>query len=134
MESILEGGQSMSPVESYIVATVFVAAAGFSCGYGIRTLEMSNAKELGKQTPTILGLLGFVTVPALFIYGIRWGLLIDGPRFIWVPPLVAWLLTLAYGRRMAYQERSVLLPWRLPVVGAAIVTVGYHLLQDQLSK
>ncbi len=124
----------MSPVESYLVATVFIAAAGFSCGYAVRTLEMSNAEELGKESPMILSLLGLVTIPALFIYGIRWGLLIDGPRFIWVPALVAWLLTLSYGRNWAYQDRSVLRPWRLPLAGAAIVAASYHMLHEQLSK
>lgn len=124
----------MSPVESYIVASAFIAAAGFSCGYAIRTLEMSNAKELGKQPAMIMSLLGLATIPALFVYGIRWGLLVDGPHFIWVPALFAWLLALSYGRRWADQDRSTLQPWRLPVVGTVVVVSSYHMLLEHLTR
>lgn len=124
----------MSPVESYLVATAFISAAGFSCGYAIRTLEMSNAEELGNKSPTILSLLGLVMIPALFIYGIRWGLLVEGPHFIWVPALIAWFFTLASGRNWAYQDRRILRPWHLPLVGITLVTAGYHILHEYLSK
>ena len=124
----------MSSVESYIAAIVFIAVAGFSCGHALRTLEMSNTKELGNAQPSSLSLLGSMTVPALFIYGIRWGLLVDGPHLIWVPTLIAWLITLSCGRNWAYHNRNVTRPWLLPFAGTALVTVGYHVLQEQLSK
>ena len=50
----------MSQVESYLVATIFVAISGFFFGYGMRTVEMLNANQLEKNPNSLFSIFGLL--------------------------------------------------------------------------
>lgn len=121
----------MTDVQSYLVAVIFTAVSGFSCGYGIKTLEMVNNKEIVKPTGFTTLIFGFASVIAVFIYGVRWGLRTDGSYLIWLPTLAAWLIAKKYGKKMADQFKNELVPWRLPIFGSIVVIIAFYVIPSK---
>lgn len=124
----------MTNLESYVVAVMFIGIAGFTCGHGARTIELANARALGKPSIGFASVPGVLSVLVVFVYGLGWGFITDGPHFIWVPALIVWLFSFVGGKKFAYRQRAVLVPWRLPIAGTALVAIGYHLLAPHVSK
>lgn len=124
----------MTSVESYLVVIVFIAVAAFSCGNAMATLDLKTKGELGKEPSTSLTLLGIAAVPVTFVYGVKWGILIDGPHFVWVPALIVWLIAFSHGRKWAISDSNSLEPYRVPAIGASAVVAGYYLLYEFTTK
>jgi hypothetical protein len=124
----------MSQVESYLVATIFVAISGFFFGYGMRTVEMLNANQLEKNPNSLFSIFGLIATITLLVYGFRWGFLVDGAYFVWLPALIAWFTASNFGRNLAFQNRSILQPWRLPLIGSLFVAGGFHLIRDYITR
>lgn len=117
----------MTSVESYLVATLFIGLAGFFCGSALGLMEIGRKGEVNLQREPVTDVLGILSVPISVVYAIKWGFVIDGPHFIWVPGLLAWLAAVKLGTGFARQNYAISRPFLPAAIGTFFVPGTYHL-------